>query len=120
MPKDKKRANKTQQQIHYKKNSDDANFRINIGNRGSVLVIEEIKESTAENENEAKVIPVYVQPLGIAPVHVRDMQIKKPEEKEPSLRDMIRSRLRGGDKSKNQESHEAKIKSSKLNISSPR
>lgn len=108
MPKDKQRKNKSEQEIHYTRDSDEGNFRINIGNRGSVRVIKEITENTAETENESKVVPVHVEPLGIAPVHVRDMQIKKPDEKEPSLREMIKSRFRGGDKSKHQESHEAK------------
>lgn len=54
------------------------------------------------NEGKEEVIErIENQNLGIAPRHIKEYEIKKPEEKEPSLLKMISNKIKGNDNSDN-------------------
>ena len=96
-----KKTNDESSIIHYKKGSEEE-FHINIGKieRGDIKTcIEVANNKPSDSKFEfGDVEYEQEQPLGIAPHHVRDYQIKKPDEKEPSLIRVIKDRWRNDDK----------------------
>lgn len=59
---------------------------------------QETENETNLDSNEEQIICQEVPcKLGIAPSHIKDFQIKKPDEKEPSLFKFISNKIRGHD-----------------------
>lgn len=76
---------------------DDENLTLNVEKRGQQEMTTLNGLPTA-NENEV-IERVQTTSLGIAPTHVREYEIEKPKEKEPSLFKMISNKIRGNDSS---------------------
>lgn len=75
---------------------DDENLTLNVEKR----VQQEMTTLDGPTTNDNEVIErVETTSLGIAPTHVREYEIEKPKEKEPSLFKMISNKIRGNDSS---------------------
>ncbi len=81
---------KKNDQIRFNKDSDQLDLGIEKNDRVKIEKIIEINNSSA-NETITK---CEISPLQIAPHHIRDYEIKKPKEKEPSLLKMITNKLK--------------------------
>ena len=75
-------------QIKYSKDSD--NLDLGIEKQCS---IEKVVEVHNNNENE-RITKCEISQLSIAPHYIRDYEIKKPTEKEPSFLKMISNKIK--------------------------
>lgn len=73
---------------------DDESLTINLEKRNCVMGKETSREQQDVIDGD-NVERVEAPNLGIAPKHIREYEIKKPEEKEPSLIKMISNKIRG-------------------------
>ena len=79
---------KKNEQIRFNKESDQLDLGIEKIDR-----VEKIIEINNTNANEI-IKKFEISPVQIAPHHIRDYEIKKPKEKEPSLLKMITNKLK--------------------------
>ena len=100
MKEKKVKANKKYKNIviEYKPTDKEDNFKLNISNikRGTIKRVDEISESknidSSFTNDEIKCVEEKL--VGIAPRHVKDFVIKKPDEKEPSLLKLIVNKIK--------------------------
>lgn len=78
---------------------DDEDFKLNISKieRGTIKRVDEIYQKNSTNSatfSDDEIKCVEEQLVGIAPRHVKDFVIKKPDEKEPSLLKLIVNKIK--------------------------
>lgn len=89
--------------VKFSKSDESLEINVNKSNTSRELT------TTPNDENQSvdaadSVERVESQMLGIAPKHIKEYEIKKPEEKEPSLLKMISNKIRGNEDSRSKSS----------------
>ncbi len=106
----KMKDNKNTDKVMYKKENDLLNIGLEKIDRENIECVTEV-----ENKSSCELITKeQTSLLGIAPLHIRDYEIKKPDEKEPSLLKMITDKIKGNSNSGN--SNKQKCKGSDENL----